>query len=263
MPRVSESLEAMSGAKVFSTIDLASAYHQVEVEEQDKPKTAFTTPFGLYEWNRMPFRLANAPATFMRLMTNIFRDDLLYLDDIIIFSPDLDSHLVRLDLVLDKLNQHGLKVEAKKYCLFRKRVRFLGHIIFDQGIHTDPEKISAVAGWLRPDSLKELRWFLGFCSYYRRFARWYASIVAPLHKLVGQLAANNSGSIGNLWKSEHVETFGHLKSALTSASILLFVDFNQPFILETDASHQWLGSHFKAETGWGHESYCLRKSGPP
>ena len=250
IPRVQESLDSMSGSTVFSIIDLASAYHQVEMEPEDRPKTAFTTPFGLFEWIRMPFGLANAPATFQRLMTTIFKDDVLehlivYLDDIIVFSVDLETHIKRLDAVLGKLAEHGLRVEPGKCNFFKKEVRFLGHIISAEGIRTEPDKIAAVAGWIRPSTLKELRRFLGFCSYYRRFVKGYANISAPLHKLVGELSSQKNGKftkIGDLWKSEHEMAFSQLKSVLTSAPILGYADFSQPFILETDASHNGLGA---------------------
>ena len=128
LPRIDESLDILGGAKYFSTIDLASAYNQVEVAPADRHKTAFTTPFGLYEYNRMPFGLGNAPAIFQRVMQTIFRDELLemlivYLDDIIVFSQDISTRLQRLEMVFQKLRKHGLKIEGKKchFCLSAQR----------------------------------------------------------------------------------------------------------------------------------------------
>ncbi|KAL2098386.1 hypothetical protein ACEWY4_007593 [Coilia grayii] len=121
LPRIEESLDSLAGARWFSTLDLASGYHQVPVAEGDRAKTAFCTPFGLFEWQRMPFGLCNAPATFQRLMERIFGDQqcqtlLLYLDDIVVFSSSVDQHLERLELVLGRLQQEGLKAKLSKWC---------------------------------------------------------------------------------------------------------------------------------------------------
>ena len=192
LSRIEESLDVLGGAKYFSTIDLASAYNQVEVNPADRHKTAFTTPLGLFEYNRMPFGLANAPATFQSLMQHIFREDLLqtlivYLDDIIVFSQDVKEHLRRLELVFQKLREHGLKIEPKKCQFFCPKVTFLGHVVSADGVATDPEKTEAVTKWPTPRTLKELRSFLGFASYYRRFVPHFAQVAKPLHELVARL----------------------------------------------------------------------------
>ncbi|KAL2098372.1 hypothetical protein ACEWY4_007579 [Coilia grayii] len=139
LPRIEESLDALSGASLFSTLDLASGYNQVLVAEKDKPKIAFCTPFGLFEFNRMPFGLCNTPGTFQRLMERIFGDEcfqslLLYLDDIVVFSSTFDSHVKRLDLVLTRLQQYNLKLKLKKCHFFQSEVKYLGHIISAEGV---------------------------------------------------------------------------------------------------------------------------------
>ena len=149
LPRIEESLDALSGAQWFSTLDLASGYNQVPVTDRDRPKTAFCTPFGLFEFNRMPFGLCNAPSTFQRLMERLFGDQhcqslLLYLDDIIVFSSNVDHHVDRLDLVLTRLQREGLKAKLEKCCFFRKEVQYLGHVISRDGVATDPSKVAAV-----------------------------------------------------------------------------------------------------------------------
>ena len=250
LPRIQESLEALGKAKVFSTLDLASAYHQVEVHPSDRHKTAFTTPFGLFEQVRMPFGIANAPATFQRLMSKIFRDDILrillvYLDDIILYSETVDEHIRDLDTVLTKLQEHGLKLKASKCVLFKPEVRYLGHILSAEGLRADPEKIVAVKDWVRPENLQELRRFLGFASYYRRFVPSFAKLAAPLHDLVGKLAKRKRGKkiqINNDWKETHEEGFQLLKQRLTSTPVLGFPDFTQSFVLETDASMSGFGA---------------------
>ncbi|KAK3532108.1 hypothetical protein QTP86_008372 [Hemibagrus guttatus] len=145
LPRIDESLDALCTAKVFSSIDLASGYHQVTVHERDRHKTAFITPFGLYEYHQMPFGLCNAPATFQRLMQAIMSDlvfqmVLVYLDDLLVYSGTFEGHLARLETVLQRLRQAGLKVKVEKCHFLQSEVKFLGHVVSAQGVGTDPDK---------------------------------------------------------------------------------------------------------------------------
>lgn len=188
LPRIEEALEALGQAKYFSTLDLTSGYWQVEVAEHDRHKTAFSTPMGLFEANRMPFGLQNAPSTFQRLMTCCFGDLnfthlLIYLDDLIIFSKTFEEHLERLQLVFDRLQEHGLKLKPSKCQLVREEVQYLGHLVSAEGIRTDPEKISRVKDWVRPTNRKEVLQFLGFAGYYRRYVLGYSTLAAPLYRL--------------------------------------------------------------------------------
>uniref|UniRef100_A0A3B3H3G3 Gypsy retrotransposon integrase-like protein 1 n=1 Tax=Oryzias latipes TaxID=8090 RepID=A0A3B3H3G3_ORYLA len=257
LPPIDESLDALSGARWFTTLDLASGYNQVPVTEGDRAKTAFCTPFGLFEWNRMPFGLCNAPGTFQRLMQRIFGDQqcqsvLLYLDDIVVFSSTIDEHLER--LVLGRLQQEKLRVKLPKCAFFQQEVRYLGHVISDQGVSTDPHKIEAVAGWQPPSTVSELRTFLGFASYYRRFVEGFARLAAPLHRLVGELDGTKSrrrkaSSLQGHWTTECQQNFDALKQKLTSAPVLAYADFTLPFILEVDASHNGLGAVLSQEQG--------------
>lgn len=178
LPRIEESLDVLSGARWFSTLDLASGYNQVPVAEKDTFKTAFCTPFGLFEFNRMPFGLCNAPGTFQRLMERMFGDQryhsvLLYLDDVIVFSSSVGQHLERLEEVFSRLKQQGLKVKLSKCNFFQKQVKYLGHVVSAEGVATDPGKLEAVREWMRPVHLAELRSFLGFAGYYRRFVKGF------------------------------------------------------------------------------------------
>lgn len=152
-------------------MDLASGYNQVPVREGDKPKTAFCTPFGLFEWNRMPFGLCNAPSTFQRLMERLFGDQqchslLLYLDDIIVFSSSIEQHLERLEVVINRLEQEGLKAKLEKCTFLQPKVSYLGHVVSAEGVSTDPSKTQVVAQWRCPSSATEFRSILGFASYY-------------------------------------------------------------------------------------------------
>ena len=155
MPRIDDTLDALYGAKWFSSLDLKSGYWQIEVAEEDKPKTAFTTPLGFFECNRMPFGLTNAPATFQRLMERCLGDlnlkqCLVYLDDIIIFSSTFEEHLTRLKAVLAKLREYNLKLQPSKCHLFKGTINYLGHVISAEGISTDPAKIEALRSWPTP-----------------------------------------------------------------------------------------------------------------
>lgn len=263
LPRIEESLDALTGARWFSTMDLASGYNQVPVAEKDKPKTAFCTPFGLFEWNRMPFGLCNAPSTFQRLMERLFGDQqcqslLLYLDDIVVFSSSIAQHLERLEVVLGRLEREGLKAKLGKCAFLQQRVQYLGHVISSSGVATDPGKIEAVAQWPCPSNVTELRSFLGFCSYYRRFVAGFAKLAAPLHKLVGEFVGvkgkqtgvkgkQTGRSFARAWSQECQEGFEGLKEKLTTAPVLAYADFSKPFILEVDASHQGLGAVLSQE----------------
>ena len=257
LPRIEESLDALSGARWFSTMDLTSGYNQVPVTEKDKLKTAFCTPFGLFEFNRMPFGLCNAPGTFQRLMERMFGAQhcqtlLLYLDDIIVFSSSVEEHLSRMDVVLSRLEQEGLKAKLEKCMFFQKEVQYLGHVISQEGVSTDPSKVSAVADWPRPTTVTELRSFLGFASYYRRFVEGFAKLAAPLYRQVAEWAGSKtqrgrSPLVVNAWSADCERSFTALKARLVSAPTLAFANFSLPFILEVDASHSGLGAVLSQE----------------
>lgn len=255
LPRIEEALEALGQAKFFSTLDLTSGYWQVEVAEHDKQKTAFSTPMGLFEANRMPFGLQNAPSTFQRLMTCCFGDLnfthlLIYLDDLIIFSKSFDEHLERLQLVFDRLREHGLKLKPSKCQLLRKEVRYLGHLVSAEGVRTDPEKISRVRDWVRPTNRKEVLQFLGFAGYYRRYVSGYSALAAPLYRLTtGDPRKKKRGGKRSwtpeppfLWTADCEHAFQALKERLTTAPVLGYPDYSLPFILQTDASGEGLGA---------------------
>ncbi|CAM4557621.1 unnamed protein product [Leuciscus chuanchicus] len=219
-------------AQVFSTIDLASGYHQVAVHEKDRPKMAFITPFGLYEYRRMPFGLCNAPATFQRLMQAVMSDlvfqiVLIYLDDLLVYSSSFHTHLVRLETVFGRLRETGLKIKIEKCHFLQPEVRFQGHQVSPQ---------AAVREWPVPSTLKERRSFLGFCSYYRRFIEGFSQVAGPLHDVVNVC----------LRETSHVKAVQLYKSVwtsqLTSAPTLGYADSTLPFVIETDASNQGLGA---------------------
>lgn len=258
LPRIEESLDAVGNAKWFSTLDLASGFNQVAMDPADRHKTAFITPFGLYEYNRMPFGLTNAPATFSRLMQRclnelIFQILLVYLDDIIVYSETFKDHLDRLDRVFVRLKEHGLKLKPTKCCFLRERVTYVGHQLSADGVSPDPDKVTAVAEWKVPASVKELRSFLGFAGYYRRFVSGFAQIAGPLHELVNsclhELKTGKRLTIPfvNRWNEACQTAFEVLREKLTTAPVLAFPDFSKPFRLETDASQEGLGAVLSQE----------------
>ena len=240
LPRINDCLDTMASASYFSTFDLRSSYHQVEVALQDRDKTTFICPRGMYRYKTMPFGLCNAPSTFQRLMDVALSGlhlevCLVYLDDIIIFSKSVDEHLERLVRVLDRLRSAKLKLKPEKCSLFQRSISFLGHVISAEGVATDPAKTKAVSEWPVPTSVKEVRSFLGLAGYYRRFVRDYASIAAPLHELTKK-------DKSFVWTDETQLAFEMLRSALTSPPVLTMPLDIGDFILDTDASDRAIGS---------------------
>ena len=240
LPRIDATLDSLSGAAYFTTLDLASGYWQVEVEEQDKEKTAFSTPQGHFEFNMMPFGLTNAPAAFQRLMDCVLaglrgEQCLIYLDDIVVFSKTFQEHIVRLTNVFQALRQAGPTLKLSKCNFAQREVKYLGHIVSAAGVRPDPTKIEAVSTYPVPNNVKELRQFLGLANYYRRFVADYSNVAALLHRL---LTKEN----GFHWDSNCQNAFEELKNRLVSPPILAFPDFKEKFVLYTDASDSAIGA---------------------
>ena len=172
LPRVEDSLDSLAGSAYFSTLDLKSGYWQVEMDEQSKAKTAFASKYGLWEWNVMPFGLTNAPATFQRLMERVlvglqWKICALYLDDVIVMASTPMENIKRLGQVFERLRAAGLKLKAKKCTLLQQNVKFLGHVVNKDGVHTDPEKVIKIVEWRTPVDTTGVRAFIGLASYYR------------------------------------------------------------------------------------------------
>ena len=247
IPRLETCLEAFAGAKWFSTLDLQSSYWQISMDEKDIEKTAFCTPSGLYEFTVMPFGLTNAPATFQRfiqmIMTGLAWDQKqLYIDDIIAPGKTFEESLQNIAIVLHRLLRADLTVKPSKCDLFQESVAFLGHIVSEEGVSCDPKKLKAVAEWPTPHTLTELRSFIGFCSYYRKFIPQYSHICYPLYKLFKK-------SEPWVWDNEQEQAFLTLQEVMMTPPILAYPQPLDPdcpedsvFHLDTDASRTGLGA---------------------
>ena len=270
IPKIEDTFHSLTGASWFSCLDLKSGYYQIEMEEADKAKTAFWCPLGFYEFNRMPQGICNAPATFQRLMEKCmgsmaFTDVLVYLDDLLVFSRTLEEHVQKLDKVLSRLEEFGLKLNPDKCQFVHSSVKCLGHVISADGVQTDPDKVSAVTTWPRPQNVRELKSFLGFAGYYRRFIQHYSKIAKPLNdlsRLYEPVRKRHRGKpknpnhsqghpgprpspdtpFGDKWDKQCQSAFDNLIERLTTAPTLLFADHSAPFVLHTDASTGGLGA---------------------
>ena len=249
LPRIQDTLDALAGAQYFSSFDLAAGYHQIKVRAEDRFKTAFVTPFGHYQYVRCPMGLTNSPATFQRFMEYVFSDYifitlLIYLDDILVFSKTLEEHIERIETVFQRLLKYGLKLKPSKCHLLKPEVRYLGFIVSQEGIKSDPEKLKAVQEWPRPRTVKELRGFVAFCGFYRRFIENFAKTAAPLHALMG---GKSTAELTEYWGQEEERAFIELKKKFSQPPVLKSADYSKPFVVETDACMDGLGAVLSQE----------------
>ena len=247
LPRIEDLLDSLNGSCIFTSIDLKSGYWQVELDEKSIPLTAFTVgPLGFYECVRMPFGLTNAPATFQRLMESCLGElhlnwCIIYLDDVIVYLKTPEEHIEWLEAVFKKISDAGLKLKPSKCEFFKKRIHYLGHIVSNKGIETDPKKIEAIVKWPGPRTVHEVHKFLGFTNYYRKFVYKYAQIARPLNKLIsGENAKKKHRKVD--WGEDQETSFCQLKDACTKTPVLAYADYKKPFRVNTDASERGLGS---------------------
>jgi len=240
LPHIEDILDQLSGNSWFSTLDLKSGYWQVKVRLEDREKTAFSVGNGLWQFTVMPFGLCTAPATFARLMEKVLQDILfkiclVYLDNVIVFSKSFEEMISNLRKVFLRFRAANLKINPKKCSLFGKEVKYLGHIVSERDITTDPEKITVVENWPTPQNRKQIRSFLGFCSYYRKFVEGFSIIAKPLFWLT-------ENQIRFEWSQTCQEAFEKLKQKLISSPVLSFPTGHGEFILDTDASNHGIGA---------------------
>jgi hypothetical protein len=233
LPRIDDLFDQLREAKMFSKIDLRAGYYQVRIKEEDIHKTTFRTRCGHYEFVVVPFGLTNAPTVFMCLMNGIFRNYLdkfgiVFLDDILIYSKFEEEHEHHLRLVLQVLREHQLYAQLSKCYFYQKNIHYLGHIISEQGIAIDPEKIEAIRGCPTPRNMSDVGYFIGLVGYYRRFIVGFSKIVHPITSL------QKKGTKFE-WTLKCEKNFNLLKELLTSAPMLKIVDPNESFVVCTNA----------------------------
>lgn len=252
IPEINDVLPQLGQNKFFTVIDLKSGFHQIPLRESDRKKTAFSVNNGKYEFTRLPFGLKNAPSIFQRTLDDILREHIgricfVYMDDIIIFAKNEKEHYDNLNIIFHTLKSANMKVQLDKCEFLKKEVEFLGFVISDNGIKTNPKKVEAITNFPKPKTLRELRSFLGITNYYRRFIRDYAKIAKPLTMLLrgeaGRTTKHNSRKILVDLNENALEAFNKLKSILTSDDVMLaYPNFNKEFSLTTDASNYALGA---------------------
>ena len=235
LPLVSDIVNRLRGARYFSKFDVRWGYNNVRIKEGDEWKAAFATNRGLFEPTVMFFGLTNSPATFQALMNSIFADLIsagkvaVYLDDILIFSLTLEEHRATVNDVLTRLRKHDLYLRPEKCEFEREEVEYLGLIIRQGEVAMDPAKVSAVRDWATPTTLRELRGFLGFANFYRRFIKDFSKAARPLHDLTKK-------HIPWSWGTPQQEAFDTLRTAFTSSPVLALWDPDRPTRIEVDAS---------------------------
>ena len=243
LPRIDDTLDSLSRAKYFCSLDVIQGYHHIELTEESKAKTAFHAPRcnpSHWEYNFMPFGLVGAPRTFQKMMDRIilgleYKIALAYLDDIIVFGATIEECIHNLELVFQRVRKAGLKLKPSKCSLFQRETSYLGHVISAEGVKTDPKKVETVKNFLPPRNLKDVQTFIGMTQYYAKFIPNFMGIASPIVKLM-------SKKVKFHWGAEQQEAFETLKSKLVSAPILAYPIDDAPFILDTDASDYAMGA---------------------
>lgn len=255
IPFMASILDKLRNARYLSSLDIRSAYWQVSVESGSRDKTAFTVPGrGLYQFKKMPFGLTNAPATWQRLVDKLLGAKMepyvfVYLDDIIVISDTFDKHLELLETIFEKLVSAGLTLSADKCQFCRPELRYLGYVVDRQGLHVDPEKVTAIINIPPPSNTTEVRRLVGMASWYRRFLPNFSTTIAPLTALLGKRKKWQ-------WSEECRKSFEAIKNALASAPVLTCPDFTKPFVVQTDASAYGIGAVLSQEHDDGEHVVC-------
>jgi hypothetical protein len=260
LPHPVDILDSMNGASWFCTLDLKSGFWQIEMKEEHIEKTAFCVPGGHYEFLRMPFGLKNATATFQRAMEKVLSGLLwqgvgVFVDDIVVYGDSFEQVLERLREVLSRLEIAGLTLSSKKCFLFQREVKLLGHVISENGILPDPEKLKTVSEWVTPRNQRQVREFLGLATYYRKFVHNFAHIASPLHALT-------SPKSEWMWSDIQQQAFEKLRQLLTQPPILSYFSDKLPIVIDCDASDSAIGAilaqiHPEGEKVVAYYSRCL------
>lgn len=234
LPRIETILENLGKAKWFSVLDLISGFHQIPLNEDSRDITSFSTDSGSFRFTRLPFGLSVSPNSFQRMMSIAFSGlspdkAFMYIDDLIVIGRSEKHHLQNLEKVFETCNKYNLKLNPSKCKFFQNEVTYLGHKITDKGILPDDSKFDVINNYPEPKNADEVKRFVAFCNYYRRFIKNFAEITYPLNQLTKKRAIFN-------WTDECRISFQNLKKALISPQILQYPDFSKPFVLTCDAS---------------------------
>lgn len=239
MPLIDEILDELAGTRYFTSLDMTAGYHQIRMGKSDEYKTAFKIHHGHYQFRVMPFGLTNAPASFQCAMNSILapflrKFSMVFIDNILVYSPSLEAHADHLRQVFLKLREHKFYLKRSKCTFAKTELAYLGHVISQEGVATDPSKTAAMVKWPQPTNVTELRGFLGLTGYYRKFVKHYGIIAKPLTKLLKLKHFQ--------WNSDAETTFDRLKAAVTSTPVLALPRFDLPFLVETDACDSGMGA---------------------
>ena len=234
LPRIDDALDSLGKAKVYTLVDLACGFWQVPVEMRDRLKLAFTTPFGQFLWNRMPFGVINGPATFQKMMDEVIGPlaticSMVYLDDVIIYSQNVREHLGHLIEVFDRLEQAGLTVKAKKCHVGAARINYLGFTVSETGIEPQEKTVRAIREFPVPKNADETRRFVAIANFYRRFVSGFSKIAQPLNEL-------QKKDVIFEWTKERQEAFQELKERLIHQPVLAIPRYGDHFYVATDAA---------------------------
>ena len=232
LPKIDEIYAHLKDSKIYSTFDMRSGYYHMVLSEESRPKSAFVSAYGKWEFKRCPFGLAQAPTYFQRLVNEVLSSLTFafgYLDDILIFSPDMETHLKHLRILFERLRSADLKLKEIKCNFLKKHIQYLGHIISGEGIAPVPEKLESIQKMLPPRNPKEVKQFLGLIGYYRKFIPQFSDLARPLNALTQKNTVFE-------WTQVCQESFELLKISLMTEPILTYPDPNLPYVLFTDAS---------------------------
>ena len=249
LPRIDLLLDRLDQARVFTKLDLAQGYHRIAMAEDSIKKTAFCTHLEQWEFVVMPFGLCNAPSTFQLLMNKVFAKEinyfiLVYLDDILVYSRSVEEHWDHLQHALEKLRQAKLYGRLNKCEFLKDKVDYLGFEVSADGANASPEKVKAILDWPCPQTVHDIRSFLGLALYYRKFIRGFSKIAKPLTDLTREKVTWS-------WGDAEGNSFTALKVAMATAPVLRLPDFEKQFVVTTDASDVVVGAILEQDFGSG------------